>query len=373
MIIMKNIAHVRLRYLPVTENFIYEEITHIRKYNVMVFTAEKKNLELFPFKNIYSISDLNTIEYFYNGMMLRFNLGCPYFSKLIRDEDIKLLHAHYGPTGTRMLPLKKENRIPLVTSFRGIDASLLPSKNRRIYEKLFNEGDLFLVRSEDMKKDLIEIGCKGEKIRVHHSGIDLKNLQFRIREPPKDGITKLLIVSRLSENKGIIHAIKAVKNCLDAGKKVSLNLIGEGPMRKDIQELISREKLSEKIILEGFQPHEKIISKMLESHILLMPSFTTEEGEKEGIPNVLMEAQATGMPVVSTRHAGIPEAVLDGKTGLLAKEKDADDLADKIIYLTENPRLWNSLGTQGRKHIEEEFNIEKQSQKLENIYDMLIK
>ncbi|MFH1055292.1 MAG: glycosyltransferase [Candidatus Altiarchaeota archaeon] len=367
---METIAHVRLRYLPLTETFIYNEITSITSYRVLVFCAQKKNLESFPYAGLRSISDLNPISYLINGAYLHFHLGCPHFSQVIEREDVRLLHAHYGPTGLRMLSLKRRHIIPLVTSFRGIDASLFPSRKPGMYDLLFKEGDIFLARSYDMKKDLVRMGCPEGKVMVHHSGINLDEFQY-VKRQPSDR-TVFLTVARLAENKGVQDAVEAFAQVHESRPNTRLKIVGEGPYRDVIERRAKELRVLDDVDLFGALPHHKVIEEMLKSHIFVLQSFTTPDGEKEGIPNVLMEAAATGMPVVSTRHAGIPELVLEGKTGIVVEERDIKSLGSAMIRLIDNTNLCDKMGVEGRKHVESEFNIKKQAAKLEGIYDELI-
>jgi colanic acid/amylovoran biosynthesis glycosyltransferase len=365
---METVAHVRLRYLPLTETFIYREITGIKAYRTLVLCAEKSNLDQFPYRDLRCTSDLGLPRHLVNGLLLKLYLGCPYFSKVIADENVRLLHAHYGPTGTRMLPLKRKHKIPLVTSFRGIDASLFPARKPGMYGRLFSEGDLFLARSEDMKKDLIRLGCPEGKATVHHSGINLSEYPYRPRET--EGSLVYLTVARLTENKGAQYAIQAFAKVRESHPDARLRIVGEGPYRGALESEAKR--LGGGVDFLGQMPRAQALQEMLKADVLVQPSYTTGEGEKEGVPNVLMEAQATGMPVVSTRHAGIPEVVLDGRSGLLAEEKDAAGLANLMLRLADDRGLWARMGEHGRRHVEAEFNIATQSKRLEDIYNRLI-
>jgi len=154
-------------------------------------------------------------------------------------------------------------------------------------------------------------------------------------------------------------------------KNMELNIVGTGKLRGKLEGFIRKNNLND-VHLLGYQPHSKVIEEMSKSHILIQPSVTACDGDKEGIPNVLMEAQATGMPVLSTFHSGIPEAVIDGKTGFLVEEKNSDALSEKLEYLIENQDLWSKLGKAGREHVERDFNIIKQTRRLEEIYDGLL-
>lgn len=369
----ENIAHIRLRFLKITETFIYEEIKNIRKYRPFVFCIKTENLDKFPFENIESLSNLNPFSYAFNSIYwLKFK-KCPYFEKVIRKENIKLLHAQYGREGIWVISLKDKFGIPLVTNFRGWDSSTFIKKNPRVYDELFQKGDLFLARCQDMKKDLITLGCPEKKIIVHHSSIDLKKFRFRIRKPvDKDEKIKILLVGRFVEAKGIDYAIKAFAKVKENYENIYLTIIGDGPEKSKYKKLIRALGITNDVKLTGYQPHNKVIEEMEMSHIYMCSPFVDRKGEKEGTNNAFAEAQATGMPTIGTYHAGIPEAVINGKTGFLVKEKDIDGLSDKLSYLIEHQDLWGKLGRNGRKHVEKEFNMKIQSRNLEKIYDAVL-
>jgi glycosyltransferase involved in cell wall biosynthesis len=367
---MQTIAHVRLRFLPLTETFIYREVKGIKKYRTLVLCAERQNADKFPYNDVVCTRDDGLLGHLLNGAYLKFGLGSPYFSKVIEKEGVRLLHAHYGPTGTRMLPLKRKHKIPLVTSFRGIDASLFPARNPRMYEKLFAEGDIFLVRSRDMADDLSRLGCPEAKIQVLHSGINPDEFQFNKRLPSKDPV--LLTVARLSANKGIQHTISAFFESLKRHPHARLRIVGEGPFRQELERQIKRLGLADKVTLLGAMSHDEVVKEMDAAHIFVLSSYTTDEGEKEGVPNVLMESAACGMPVISSRHAGIPELVLDGKSGILVPERDEEALALAMGNLLDKPDSWGRFGAAGRAHVQDEFNIITQAKRAEDVYSRLI-
>jgi colanic acid/amylovoran biosynthesis glycosyltransferase len=367
------VAHVRLNFLRITETFIYEEIKNLKKYEPIVFCIKTENLDKFPFKNIRSLSNLNPFSYLFNAGIWLWFKKCPYFVDVIRSESVAILHAQYGREGLYSIHLKEKTKIPLITNFRGWDASTIPTQNPRIYDRLFEIGDLFLVRSNDMKKDLIKLGCPEKKLRVHHSAIDLDKFEFRPRKPvDKNENIRILLVGRFTETKGIPYALSAVAKVKKKYKNIVFTIIGDGILKPQIKNLVKKLNLMNEVRLLGFVPHNQVIKEMLNSHIFILPSLTDRKGEKEGTANVFAEAQATGMPTIGTYHAGIPEVVLDGKTGFLVKEKDADELAKKLEYLIEHQDLWEIFGKNGRKHVEREFNIKIQTKKLEKIYDEIL-
>jgi colanic acid/amylovoran biosynthesis glycosyltransferase len=366
------IACLKIGFLPLTENFIYEQFKNIKKFNVIVICAKKMNLDLFPMDNIRCLCDLNPLSYLYNGVQLKFRKYCPYFADIIKKEKVKLIHAPFGPDGLHAISYKKKFNTPLITDFRGYDIGRLPRKNPHMYNELFEVGDLFLVRSENMKKDLIQLGCPRDKIKVHHSSIDLGKFQFKPRAPPENGEIKLLLVGRLTEKKGIKYAIHAVEKLVERSWNISLNIIGDGPLKKQLEHTIRELNLTHRVKLLGSKPHSEVIKTMQNSHILILSSITAPDGDKEGIPNVLTEAMATGMPVVATEHGGIPELITDGINGLLVPEKNSDMLAEKIEYLLEHPQLWSEFAENGLKKVREEYDIVKQTKRLEDIYTKLI-
>jgi len=370
---MKKIAYLKFDYLPLSEVFIYEQLKNIKQFEIILLCTELMNLDKFPLENIRSLSYLPLHSYLINGVFLKFTKYCPYFAKIIESEKVSLIHASFGPYGVHGLSYKKKFDIPLITDFRGHDVYRIPLKKSGIYKKLFKHGDIFLARSNNMKKDLISLGCPSDKIIVHHSSIDINKFKFReIKKVDNNEKIKILLVGRFTEKKGIPYAIKAFANVKKKHKNIEFTIIGDGPQRSEIEAIIKNLRVEKSIRLLGTLPHNQVIKEISNSHIFMLPSITASDGDKEGIPNVLMEAQAIGLPVISTYHAGIPELVIDGKTGYLVNERDVNALSEKLDYLIEHQDLWASFGRAGRKHVEKEFNIYKQTEKLENIYETVL-
>lgn len=379
-----SIAFVITEYLGLPETFIYEEIKNLDRFRPVVLTHNVINYDLFPLDNIinlkeglWKINDPNqgVAESFTGKIknMKHYFFAHNYFKKLIKKENISIIHAQYGSDGVYSIPLKEKFNLPLVTSFRGLDASKAPKQNPGIYNELFKKGDIFLVRCNSMKKDLILLGCPEDKIIVHHSSIDLEKFPYVKRKSISSTSTvKILFVGRLVEKKGILDAVTVLKKILNKKYNVQMTIIGDGHLKEKSIKLADTLGVLDKITFKGFLSPNKIPNEMKKHHIFFLPCKTPMDEDKEGIPNSLMEAQASGMPVVSTLHSGVPEAVLDGETGYLVTEGDTDSMAERIIYLIEHPEVSARLGACGRKHIEKEFNILAQTKKLESIYDGLI-
>jgi colanic acid/amylovoran biosynthesis glycosyltransferase len=242
---------------------------------------------------------------------------------------------------------------------------------RAKYHILFLLGTAFIVEGSCMRKKLIELGCPEHKVKIVHLGVELDKFEFVPRRIKKGENIKFLMCSRFVEKKGIPYAIKAFAKALERHDNIELNIAGGES--KEFQMLINELDVGDKIRILGRKPHAEVPGIMRESHVFLAPSVTAIDGDTEGgTPTTILESSATGMAVVSSFHADIPEAVVDGKTGLLSPERDVDKLAQNIIRIAADPTIIASMGAEGRKHIENEYDSEKETAKLEKIYSKII-
>ena len=354
---MKKIAFVRTRYLPPSETFIYEELKNINTVKPIVFTRKKMNLDRFPYSEIKKL-----------------NRSTDAIVRAFKKEKIKLIHARFGNAGVKLIEVKKRTRLPMLTSFHGFDLPVKRMRNSLYHSmlpKLFKVGDCFTVPSYHMKQKLINWGCPSEKIKVMYSGIDLKKFTYTKREPKTENMI-IIAVGRLHKKKGFRYLVKAFKRVADLYPSTKLVIVGEGDERGYLTELISDLSLKKSVRLEGNVTHSQMSALLNQADIFCLPSITTRDGNQEGIPNAIKEAMATGLPVVSTLHGGIPELVADESEGLLVPEKSVQLLAEKLIYLIENPAARREMGQRGRIKVENNFDSSKQVSKLETIYRELM-
>ena len=223
-----------------------------------------------------------------------------------------------------------------------------------------------------MRDQLIDLGCSADKVVVHHMGVDCRRFDFAPPHLPTENRVRVVALGRLVEKKGVEFGIQAIKKVQNMGKDVSFDIIGDGPLKPALQQEIDRLGLSKSVKLLGRMRQEQVIARLTDAHLMLVPSVTTSDGDQEGLPVVIMEAMARGLPVVATRHTGIPEIVLDGKSGYLVPERDVDALADKLAQLIDHPETWESMGRAGRALVEEQFDIDKLNDRLVEIYQRLI-
>jgi colanic acid/amylovoran biosynthesis glycosyltransferase len=289
-------------------------------------------------------------------------------------EPYDVVHCQFGPNGNLGLQLREAGAIggKLVAHFRGYDISAyVRRRGRGVYQNLFRNADLILCVSESIKTKLHELGCDKRKILVHHSGIDTKQFGFLSPRPKSGDLVRLLTIARLVEKKGVRYGIEAVAEVLRTHPNIEYRIVGDGPLRSELLGLIERLDCGSRIQLLGWKRQDEIVGMFENSDILLAPSVAGGNGDEEGIPNVLMEALARGLPVLSTYHGGIPELVQDGKSGFLVPERDVKALAEKLRVLIDNRDLWPAMGEAGRRFVEEHFNIDKLNDRLLRIYESL--
>lgn len=281
-----------------------------------------------------------------------------------------VIHAQFGTLGLYAVSLNQilSCKCKLVTSIRGYDVTVFLKKHPGIYRALFREGDLFLPVCESLKERLIQEGCEEKKIVVHYSGIDCSKFNYVQRERVPGEPIKVLTIARLREKKGVVFAIEAVADLLSRGEQIEYRVVGDGILRETLERLIVDMGIERQVTLLGWKTHEEVKILLEESHVLVAPSLTADSGDQEGIPNAMKEAMASGLPVVSTFHSGIPELVTDGLSGLLVPERDAVSLADALAYLIRHPAVCKTMGQAGRRQVEQKFDTNSLNKELEKLY-----
>jgi colanic acid/amylovoran biosynthesis glycosyltransferase len=278
------------------------------------------------------------------------------------------------------LPICRELGLPLIVSTYGYDVSLLPLKDKayvRNLQAMFDYATVVLAMSQDMRSDLIALGCPDDKVVIHHTSVDMDGFAFWSSRHGSPRI-RILTICNYVEKKGLPYLIQAFAQARKQFPNVELRIVGrpaedeDNDIAREVDRLIEAFDLHEDVDQRHFVPFASLPGEFAQADIFVLPSITTRNGEKEGIPTVLLEAQSSGLPVISTWHAGIPEAVVDGETGFLVEECDVEDLAAKLALLVSSEELRERMGKKGRKHIGREFNIQTQIERLERIYDRVI-
>ncbi|HET6373355.1 MAG TPA: glycosyltransferase [Candidatus Polarisedimenticolia bacterium] len=370
------VAHRIERYLGSTETFIYDTLVSLRRTRPIVIASRFENLERFPLAKpaILKLSPppRGTAAWAVSALARRLPGGRTHLEHLLRRERARLIHAHFGPAACDMVETARRTGLPLVASFYGYDASVgsvLEEFGAR-YRGLFEMGTAILVEGPIMARRLESIGCPPVKIRLQRIGIDLNRYRFHERAPAAGRPVRLLQCARMIPKKGFETTLKSLALARRGGSRVELRLIGDGPLMPQLAELARELGLEGAVTFLGSQPREAFIRELDEADLYVQPSRTAEDGDTEGgAPTTILEAQASGLPILATRHADIPHIVREGESALLSEEADAPGLAANISRLAADPALWARMGRAGRAHVEAAHDARRLAHELESFYE----
>ncbi len=289
-----------------------------------------------------------------------------------------LVHAHFGTDGVYALPVARRLGVPLVTTFHGFDATLSTAAllaspawaNFALFRRrLAASGDLFLCVSSFIRDRVLAMGFPPARIRLHYTGIDVAAVRARA---PGEETPAILHVGRLVEMKGTRYLIAAFAGLAQRHPGVRLEIVGDGPLRRPLQAMAASTGLGDRIGFLGALPHARVLERVRRAAMLVLPSVLTASGRVEGLGMVLLEAAASGVPVVASRVGGIPEGMVDGQTGLLVPARDAEALGAAIARLLDDPAARLGMGAAGRAFVERRFDSARQGAVLEGLYDGVI-
>ena len=311
----------------------------------------------------------------YGTSALSFSLLFMSIALIRKGGSFDVLYCQFGTLGPSAVWLREINhsKSKIAVSIRGYDVTTYLEVHPGFYRSVFREADLFLPVCEFLKDRLIQEGCEEKKIVVHYDGIDCSKFEYLPRGRASGEPIRVLTIARLVEKKGVAFAIEAVARLLSTGEQIDYTIAGDGVLREQLQQMIERLGIERQVRLVGAKTHEEVNELLAQSHVLIAPSLTAASGDQEGIPNVLKEAMASGLPVISTFHSGIPELVHHGVSGMLVPERDAVSLADALAYLIRHPEVCKAMGQAGRRQVEQKFDTNSLNKELEKLYQKMIR
>ncbi|MGD1857244.1 MAG: glycosyltransferase [Leptolyngbyaceae cyanobacterium] len=286
-----------------------------------------------------------------------------------------IIHCQFGTQSYQGMAFKRllSPTPKLLVMFRGFDISYYVQQNGpTVYKRPFAHTDYCLANCNFFRKRVIELGWPADKIDVHFSGLDVSKFGLRLRQLiPGDSI-HMATTGRLVEKKGIEYAIRAVAQVAQQYPNLTYSIIGDGPLRDRLKALIHELKAESYIHLLGWKNEAEIIQILDQCHLFMAPSVTAKDGNQDAPINVLKEAMAMGLPVISTRHGGIPELVDDGVSGYLVPERDVDALVEKLNSLLAHPEHWGAMGQAGRSFVERYYDLHYLNDLLVRRYEALL-
>ncbi len=370
------VAQCKRFWLSETETAIDRHVRALRRHAAIVFAQQRRLRADYPYPVLTppSRASRGLIEWLTKGRLM---------SPAVRDwhcleflcRDVRLVHAHFATDGIFYSRAAETADVPMLVSCHGHDVyrfpKLLGGLGSRMLRRLFSRVAMITAVSEHMRRAIISLGCPPDKVRTVRVGIDLTGREFR---PPTPNPLRIRIacVAGLRPKKGIPYLIEAFGKVAAERQDAELVIVGDGPMRSKIEYCIERNRLWGKVVLTGALRPDEVMRVLDTAHIYAQPSVTAPDGDREGIPATLMEAMARGLPVIATRHSGIPELVEDGVSGILVDERDGSALAEAMLTLMERSRDWETMAQAGRAFIEREHDLPKQTAVIEDLYDELL-
>jgi colanic acid/amylovoran biosynthesis glycosyltransferase len=283
---------------------------------------------------------------------------------------VDVIVAHFGPNGLKALELRDLGitNAPILTVFHGHDLSRWTRRHGLLgYRRLFSSAERILAISEHGRARLIALGCPPEKVVVHRMGVNVSGGPAIAAPTPSDARAtdfQVLSVGRLVEKKGFEFALRAFRLALAEHPGLRYQLVGDGPLRASLEALAVELEIADRVTFHGQLAREDVETIRSGAQLVLVPSVTATDGDEEGIPVVVMEAMTAGIAVIGTRHAGIPELVIDGETGLLVPERDSRALAEALGRLIGDPALRARLARGARARVALQHDLGRQNDEL---------
>jgi glycosyltransferase involved in cell wall biosynthesis len=364
------VGFLRHNFLARSETFIYNSMRALEDhgaFSVRVFASRRMLADRFPWQDITLLSGAQRLWYLATR-------STPQFVRWARS--VRLIHAHLGQTGPFAMAGAAAANVPFVVSYYGHDVMLYRTRERfaawawwysLLRRRVFARAAKILVLSQQMKRALETQGCPADKLEIVRLGVDLT--RFDVQHEPSSGPLRVLMVGREVDKKGFDDGLRAVKLVRDRGVDCRVTLLGTGgPLAPSLRALATELDVP----LAWPDPASPVPAAMAQADVLLVPSRTAANGDEEGTPTVIVEGGAARLPVVTTRHAGIPEQVDDGVTGLLAAERDVAGLADALAKLAADPARRRAMGEAARGKMQREYSLPAHRARLEEIYGSIL-
>jgi colanic acid/amylovoran biosynthesis glycosyltransferase len=289
---------------------------------------------------------------------------------LLDRRNAQLLHIYFGHIAVHLLPLILRWQRPTIVSFHGADVMVDMDKpaHRAATERMLKAVRMVLVRSRSLRDAVIRIGCPEDKVRIHRTGIPVAETPFVARTWPTEGDWRFVQAGRLIEKKGFATSLRAFSEFVARHPKATFTIAGEGPLQSELETQVRELGIAEKVSFRGFISQKELRELFYSSHIFLHPSETGADGNQEGVPNSMLEAMASGLPVFATIHGGIPEAIENDRSGILVAEKDHEALVAELFELTSAPQRLSKIARASAISVSEKFEQQAQVRKLEDYY-----
>lgn len=357
---------------------IYRQITAMERCIPVVIAQKREQSGRYPFEPIHIVPKPST--HFLRRFWFRQLRDAPWqisnrelhaLQSILSKTDARLLHIYFGQIAVHLLPLIRVWERPSIVSFHGAD--VLVDMNKPAYREatrqMLDAVKAVLVRSESLRRAVIQLGCDEKKIEIQRTGIPLDEFPFRERNFVTAAAEwRFVQAGRLIEKKGLPVTLRAFALFLRQHPNAKLTIAGEGPLLGQLQNLARDLNIDGRVSFTGFISQEQLCEIFYASHIFLHPSQTGRDGNQEGIPNSMLEAMASGLPVFASEHGGIPEAIENNVSGVLVSEGDHEKLAAALLDAAKHPEFLSRMACDGAEIIRKNFDLRAQARRLEDTY-----
>jgi colanic acid/amylovoran biosynthesis glycosyltransferase len=356
---------------------IYRQITALRAFRPIVLCHKRENAEAFPFADLRILKRplSRAVRRVWQKQILERPITISAtearrMAAVLEEIRAQVLHVYFGHMGVHVLPLLENCPVPAIVSFHGADAGVDLDRpaHLELTRQMLDHATLLLVRSESLARRLTTIGADARKIRLHRTGIPLADIPFHQHAAPADGAWRCVQTCRLIPKKGLVTTLRAFAEFAREFPKSRLTIAGTGPQLEELQALGATLGIAERIDFPGFLPQAELHALYAQAHLFLHPSETAPDGDQEGVPNSMLEAMASGLPVVATTHGGIPEAVEHGVSGWLVPEHDDGALAHGLLQLAQHPDRYTEMSAAAATRVSTMFEVHAQARVLEGYY-----
>ncbi len=362
-----NLLIARSNFHSYSETFIDEQIKQLAPIEVLYEgwlpsrTYSGKSIYPFPLSLLIVRGTLrNLFPVFFKKIYQHFLI------KFLRTNQIDAFLANYGPLGANIYEACIAANIPYSIVFLGFDANEKKTLTQyhAAYKAMLPRAQAVIVVAQSMQENLEAIAGPLNNLHFIPCGVD--TAKFKPAGSKSDTFT-FISVARFAEKKGPIHSLKAFTKVFQQIPIARLLMVGDGPMWEEAKSYVSENHLEKHVFFLGAKSQDEYLPLLQSANVFIQHSIITKAGDSEGTPVAILEAAACGLPTVSTRHAGIPDAVIEGETGILTDEHDIDAMAEACIFLAQNPLEAEKMGIAARQHVSEKYDVVKLSQKIKSI------
>lgn len=366
---MESVAVYRSHFGQLSETFVRDHIASLKSFRPLVICDRQETPGSVTPEDFYEIEG-NSLQ----RLALREFGHHRGLGNALAQRKVRIVHAHFLFDGARIVRFARRNGLKLVVTAHGYDATLWPEFMRKSRDgrlllrrtaELIKSASAIICVSDFIKQELINRGYPAELLHVVHCGIDLSKIEVGLPASERRGV---LFAGRLVEKKGVKYLLEAFAQLPASIQAEGLTIVGGGPLQDELQQRAATLGIAPRFL--GPRPRETILKLMGEARVFVLPSVRAASGDSEGLPIVLMEAQATGTPCVVFDERPMIEAIAAG-SGLSAEYKNPRSLAEKIASICTEEGLARRIGRDSIDNARRNFSVSHNGLVLEDLYATL--